>query len=128
MIEPAMSQPPQRREIQSFAAALYFPNKERTQLICSIRTLRLVSGQTRADAVMYALLRKPEEEGLTPLFDQNVYTRSVTVCRDLVTVNLSIDESDLKEEELVTACMAITASLTQISGVSYARVLFNGRE
>lgn len=127
-IEPAMTQPPQRSEYQEFPAALYYPNRERTQLVCSIRTLRLVGGQTRADAVMYALLRRPGEEGLVPLFDRNVYARSVIVCRNLVTVNLSVDESDLAEEELVTACTAITASLTQISGVNYVRILFNGRE
>lgn len=124
---PAATQPAGAYQTETVAAALYYPDAGRSKLVRTTRQIAVGVRESRVKAIVSALLETPGETSLTAIFDRWVRA-DVIVCRDTVTVNLSADESEFDEQTVVVAAAAITATLTQVSGVTYVRLLFDGRE
>ncbi len=78
-------------EARTLRARLYFLSAATGELTAETRTLQLAEGQTRAEAVLFALLSGPETEGLLPLLPEGVQVLSVRMDEGICYVSFSRD-------------------------------------
>ena len=90
------------------------------------RTLQLYEGQTKAAAVLEALLYCPEDESLTAVLPENTEVMSIRVDEGICYVNLSKDflenmpESLQQQENVVYSLVKSLCSLSDIQAVQIA--------
>ena len=110
--------------------SLYFLDVETGTLRSQQQTLALYEGQSRASAVLNALLRGPEgDESLRPLLPPDFAPLSVGVDGGICYVNLSADAALPAEEPLrALALDSVVQSLSSLSGVDEVHILTEGEE
>ena len=113
-------------EVRTLRARLFFTDAETGALSYESRTLQLYEGQTKAAAVLEALLYGPEDESLTAVLPENTEVVSIRVDEGICYVNLSKDflenmpESLQQQENVVYSLVKSLCSLSDIQAVQIA--------
>ncbi|MBQ7488220.1 MAG: GerMN domain-containing protein [Clostridia bacterium] len=114
---------------ETFTGILCFLSDDENQLVRVSRELTIQGGQSRAEAVLDALLRGPEtgERGTWP--NVRGTTRAELECSgQIATVLLPARYRGLEPERLFALRYAIAESLLALPEVEYVNVLIGGRE
>lgn len=111
--------------------AMYLPSADGQQLLAYYDTLPLTYSQHPAEAVVRALLAHPGNSRVRPLGGGVTLALTgsdpVEVSGGVCTVNLSASALQLSRQDLYTACMALTATLSELDDLRYVNVLVAGR-
>ena len=103
-------------EARTLRARLYFYSAATGELAAETRTLQLAEGQTRAEAVLSALLSGPETEALLPLLPEGVQVRSVRMDEGICYVTFSEDflknvpQTIQEQEDVLYSCLLYTSA------------------
>ncbi len=116
-------------ELRTLRARLFFRNEETGELTGELRTLRLYEGQTKAAAVLDALLQGPESETLGAVIPAGVTVESVRVDQGVCHVSLSAEfleniPEDVQIQENVV--YSIVRSLCSLSDVQAVQLTVGG--
>ena len=112
-------------------AMLYFLGESGETLVPKAREIAVPGGTDTARAALFALLAGPVEGESGAAFPDlgNINGEAwAEFCGEIATVNLPARARALSPEQLYAVRMAIAATLTEFSGVSYVNVLVGGRE
>ncbi len=118
-------------EARTLRARLYFYSAATGELAAETRTLQLAEGQTRAEAVLSALLSGPETEALLPLLPEGVQVRSVRMDEGICYVTFSEDflknvPQTIQEQEDVL--YSVVKSLCGLGDVQAVQISVEGGE
>lgn len=118
-------------ETRRIPAVLYYLNQDATYLVTHTTQVEVEGAQTPAEAVMRALFAEVPQ-GMYPIAPAGVeldkVSHPVMVCDNVATVILTAAARSLLPQELYTLRLAITNTLTELSGIDYVVVLVGGRE
>ena len=113
-------------EVRTLRARLFFVNEKTDALAYESRTLQLHEGQTKAAAVLDALLEGPENAGLQPVLPEGTEVVSVRVDNEVCYVSLSkeflenIPEGLQQQKNVVYSLVKTLCSLSDIQAVQIA--------
>lgn len=113
-------------EIRTLRARLFFPGADTGELRSEDRTLQLGEGQTKAGAVLEALMKGPESEGLTGALPEGTQVLSSRVDEGICYVNLSeeflenMPEHLQQQKNVVYSLVKSLCSLSDIQAVQIA--------
>jgi len=103
---------------------LYFFNESLTKLQAESRVISVPSYDQREEYVVNALLEGPVSEELTA-FASGLTLEKIEMTPDIINVYLG-KEAYIREEDLLNAKLAITATLSDFTGKKYVNILING--
>lgn len=112
--------------MRTLRVRLFFPDAETGELLFESRTLQLYEGQTKAAAVLEALLRGPEDENLTAVLPEGTEVVSSRVDEGICYVNLTkeflenMPESMQQQENVIYSLVQSLCSLSDIQAVQIA--------
>jgi len=107
---------------------LYYESADGMELTSVTRNIYVPAGSTVADAAIEELFGSGDDMEHVAVMPENAYVRNVYINGSIVTVDLNVNISSLRDEgELVALVMAVTNTLTSIDGIEYVNVLINGR-
>lgn len=110
-------------------AVLYCLSEDGEQLKPVLRTVTVKGGESRAEAVLAALLGGPlDGEAYWPELGTAKSERLLEVSGGVATVDLPAHARTLPQETLYAVRMAIANTLTGFSEITYVNVLVGGRE
>ena len=113
-------------EMRTLRVRLFFPETETGSLLYESRTLQLYEGQTKAAAVLEALLHGPEDDALTAVLPEGTGVVSIRVDEGICYVNLTkefvenMPESMQAQENVVYSLVKSLCSLSDIQAVQIA--------
>ena len=115
---------------QDAIVPLYLPSADGQSLLTVFETLSLSSVIHPAEEILHALLNHPGNSRVRALGRSTTLTLAganpVEISGDVCTVNLSANALQLSSEDLYTVALAITATLCELSDVSYVNLLIAG--
>ncbi len=113
------------------AAVLYIPDLNAERLRASVQTVTVHAGQTLSEACVQALLDEVNQNGFgaskQPL-QLAIASNPVETTGSLATVNLYRTARALSNRELFSLEVAITNTLTELSGIRHVCVLIEGQD
>lgn len=117
------------QEVRTLRARLFFADAESGELVSESRTIQLYEGQTKAQAVLEALLSGPETEGLLAVLPNEVDVLSVRTEEGICYVNLSQEflemiPHSLQEQENVV--YSVIKSLCSVSDIEAVQLVVEG--
>lgn len=115
----------------TLTATLYFLSEDGARLVPVTREITMQAGSSRAQAALMTLLEGPleqEEGAFWPELGALRSQRFMEISDGVATVDLPAHTRTLPQETLYAVRMAIAATLTEFTEVSYVNVLIGGRE
>ena len=116
-------------EIRTLRARLFFPHADTGELLSEDRTLQLGEGQTKAGAVLEALLQGPESEALAAALPEGTEILSSRVDEGICYINLSKEFLENMPEHLQqqkNVVYSLVKSLCSLSDVQAVQIAVDG--
>lgn len=128
-IDPGVSAPLEDGSVDEMRrTTLYYPSADEEHLVPVVREVVITAGESRAQAVLNALLEGPGTEGIFWPKTAGKTERMLEVSGGVATVSLPARLRALEPQQLYAVRLAVAHTLCELPEISYVNVLIGGRE